>query len=500
MPYQTRDKIEGIMQSNHTNESEEQKIFNKKLQEALLEECTKEDSNLQNIKKLIEQGANPSDEDKYRCNSLERVCYANPSPEIIEYLIQKKVNPNKIHPYDGTTILHNLFIKHTLKEELLYEAIETLLKAGADPNIVTKLIDEYGRTCLHRAVKWNTVTAKLIDLFSKYGGDFNIKDQHGYTVLHYLLHVDKIYDEEPNFSLIHLVLDQKIDLNITADKHNITYFQYACLQKPLSLPLIKKFIALGSDPNSQLKDGRNCLHLVCSKHVDLETLKYLIDDQKMDPNAKTNGGKTCLNVYLQYNNNLEIIKYLAENHCSPTEQTKNGRNSLHLACHKKASLDVIKYLVDELKIDPNIKTSTGKTCFDIAIRNGASSNVLDYFMKKNIDLLPQHNENNSYLHLACEYNPILELLKYLIDKNGANPKQQDKYGNTCLHIACEYSATLDVLRYLIEEKKVDPKLVNKNQGTCLHKLFDERDVFDDERRGVLAYPSIYRFLSCSAKH
>ena len=64
------------------------------------------------------------------------------------------------------------------------------------------------------------------------------------------------------------------------------------------------------------------------------------------------------------------------------------------------------------------------------------------------------NNGETVIHRAAE-SGSLDMVEYLVEKKGANPKAASKDGWTVLHRAAE-SGNLKLVQYLVNKHKADP--------------------------------------------
>ena len=78
---------------------------------------------------------------------------------------------------------------------------------------------------------------------------------------------------------------------------------------------------------------------------------------------------------------------------------------------------------------------TGNTILHKAARSNPHVGVLDYLIKKNINVDAQGKHYQTALHFAAQYNPNIDVLKYLIDI-GASKNVYDSSGNVRRYWLC----------------------------------------------------------------
>jgi ankyrin repeat protein len=130
-------------------------------QTALLYAC--KESQIKNVRKLIERGADINAVDNQEMNALHYACWSvNVNTEIIDLLIGKGVDVNA-KTLDGKTAL-----LYACKEGYI-ENVNALLERGADVNMV----DNHEKSVLHYVSLCRNRNAEMMDLLMNYGFDGN---------------------------------------------------------------------------------------------------------------------------------------------------------------------------------------------------------------------------------------------------------------------------------------------------------------------------------------
>merc|ERR1719203_1757077 len=148
------------------------------------------EGNIDRLRKLLDEGANPKAADKEGKTALywavgqdalrqrQRDAKAGDTNcddrylQVVQELLDKGVNVNALTKL-GQTALHIASIFAT------NEVVRLLLEAGTD----TKIQDKAGWTAVNHAVAWNLVDK--VQLLGTFGCDMNIKDVDGKTPIHY---------------------------------------------------------------------------------------------------------------------------------------------------------------------------------------------------------------------------------------------------------------------------------------------------------------------------
>lgn len=123
----------------------------------------------------------------------------------------------------------------------------------------------------------------------------------------------------------------------------------------------------------------NCLQLACWGNENVEIIKYYIDDHNFNPNEEDINLWNSLH-YACSGNNLETVKYLIENQeMNPSKKSHDG-DCLEIACHYTANPLIIEYLLNKgfcLYDKPS-----DESYINILIQNNIHPNVLKYVIEE----------------------------------------------------------------------------------------------------------------------
>ena len=233
-----------------------------------------------------------------------------------------------------------------------------------------------------------------------------------------------------------------------------------------NLPALKDLITMqGLNPN-EVKDpsGLTLLHLAC-QHGHLDTVQYLIKDQKCNPETTTPNGRTPLHVACKLGH-LHIVKCLITDHkCNPHCTDNDGYTPLH-AASESGNIKTVKYLITEQGSDPQVGDSIGNTPLHYASESG-HLNILQYLIIHfHCNPKQPNNRGSTPLHYACSGGQTA-ITRYLIKEHQCNPNHTNNYGNTSLHLAC-LNGQLAMVLYLIDELGCNPQIYNKYGCSPLH--------------------------------
>ncbi|XP_019862101.1 PREDICTED: serine/threonine-protein phosphatase 6 regulatory ankyrin repeat subunit B-like, partial [Amphimedon queenslandica] len=241
------------------------------------------------------------------------------------------------------------------------------------------------------------------------------------------------------------------------------------------------------DINITCTEGKTPLHYSC-RCVNVDLSQYLIEVQDSDINITDNNELNALD-HSARGGNMKLVQYLINNnHQLPLT------SSVLIQAVRSTKLSLIKLLVNEYKLDPQVKAGNGIQAVHYAAEVGAidvleylvkdcgcdldevdearNMNVCHYstlngqfsFIKYIIKNYPQYtsllhstNVNDTLpIHTACE-SGATQLVTFLIDVMKCDVTTENKDGSTCVTWACS-SGNLDLLKLLIEQYNLNRKI------------------------------------------
>ncbi|XP_011408030.1 PREDICTED: uncharacterized protein LOC105315182, partial [Amphimedon queenslandica] len=228
------------------------------------------------------------------------------------------------------------------------------------------------------------------------------------------------------------------------------------------------------------------LHYSC-RHGNIDLSQYLIEVQDSDINITDNKKWNAL-THSAMSGNMKLVQYLINNHQLPLT------SFALLQAVYSTKLSLIKLLVNEYKLDPQVKTSDGRQAVHYAASVGAidvleylvkdcgcdldrvggayNKNVFHYsswnghfsFIKYIINNYPQYTsllhstniDDTLPIHYACGTG-VIQLVTFLIDVMKCDVTTEDKDGYNCVRWACA-SGNLDLLKLLIKQYNLNPRI------------------------------------------
>ena len=397
------------------------------------------------------------------------------------------------------------------------DAINALLNAGADPDIV----DADGNTWLHYAAQniWSTEALQVvishglgidvnatnkknatalmiackgmrkkdaINVLLNAGANPNIADADGDTWLHYAA---QRY-EGPEILQAIISYGVNVDINAT-NKKNVTALMTACRNQHKDS--INVLLNAGADPKLVDADGNAWFHYAAQSDVYVEVLQAIISrgvdanatnkykitalmkacyngnrvginvllNAATDINIVDNFGRTCLH-YIFYNEHCDLQACI--DHCTDITDT-NIKIQAALVL-QRSDLFAVSVIL-KFDLDPNIPN-----------HNHICNELLQEATDLGADLYVVKEENAAAQLLAC--NRALTTSMNVLLRSGADTSTVDVFGDTCLHkilhreyMSLEYDhETLQVLL----DHGVPVNATNKNHQTAYMLAFHQGNI------------------------
>ena len=384
--------------------------------------------------KLLEAGADTNSTDEFGFTPLMRAVVSTSKPgittnvvsSIITALCNSKCSVNaafvpskpsdpNVYYCEGSTALHMAIDEWT--HDRLY--IKLLVDNGA----ALDARDVHGRTPLHIASMRGH--HRLIKLLASSPEPFHFKDNDGCTPLYYACknsHLEFIREFMVQFPDVICDLLKVTNeygdtpLSVQGDDDQ-TILHVACEKG--DLPIVKKLLEAGADPNVTDILGCTPLHYAC-KNSHLECVREFmvqIPDVICDlMNFASNDGTTPLSV-----------------------RAFNSQTILHVAC-TKGDLSTVKKIL-EAGADPNSLDGSTFTPLMLAVQyvdDVEAADIVDILCEFNCNINIQTSplsRSLTALHLACKLGKE-KCVEMLVAK-GANLLVRTMYGSTPLHLACK---------------------------------------------------------------
>ena len=98
-----------------------------------------------------------------------------------------------------------------------------------------------------------------------------------------------------------------------------------------------------------LRKGHNSLYrAICSDKVNMEIVKFLVNECDLDPNFASVSGDTCLTLScFNQNSDLELVKFLVSKKGDPNIRNQQRNSPLHLSILSNPNKpEISKYLIE----------------------------------------------------------------------------------------------------------------------------------------------------------
>jgi len=231
------------------------------------------------------------------------------------------------------------------------EITQTLLAAGADPNIR----NNYLQTALFSAMSLKN--EEIIKLFLDAGVDVNAQDSVGFTALMWAATqgdnegIKTLAAAGTNINLMSIgMFGERSAIAIA-----IIWGQ--------NIETIKLLHAAGADIHVQNDFGPALT--AAAARGDLEIIKFLLSvGAETDINAQSKDGKTALMSAVGASGQPEIVKFFIAAGSEINTQDNNGETALHWAV-RRGDIDIVKILL-EAGVETNKKNKAGKTPRQVA--------------------------------------------------------------------------------------------------------------------------------------
>ena len=361
------------------------------------------------------------------------------SVSVINILLRAGANPN-IANDDGCTCLHEAVIEY-LSEEIL----QVLNNHGADVN--TR--DKKNQTALMLASEKGNTDA--MNVLLKAGADPNIPDASGNTCFNYAI-VRNCGKE-----MLQAMIDHSADVNVT-NKKNQTVLSIACEQG--NIDAINVLLYSGADSKVADADGDTCLHKAVN--IRSNTVLQSLIDAGVDINATNKKNQSALVLACQ-KRNVIAINVLLKCGADRNIPDNKGNTLLHYAVHSCIMKRMLHSIIYH-SADVNALNSESATALLIACKTGQMESVRMLLRAGAVtNTVDVHGNTclHNVFHRECDQETLQMLLGCGVPVNATNNKHQTAY-----LLACK-QGNVEAMRALAV-KGADTSIVDDDGDTCLH--------------------------------
>ncbi|MGD9665981.1 MAG: ankyrin repeat domain-containing protein [Synergistaceae bacterium] len=365
--------------------------------------------------------------------------------EEIKDLIDRGANVNTYRNEYGSSLLHCAVCKGISPSKLMEKIVKIIIKAGFKVNA----INDRGESPLLYAVETGNMTfvKQLLDA----GADVNLQSYSGCTALYVAVMTKNIkiaehlinkgadlnaQDRINRDTPLHLSVKNndvrivKLLLKYKANPDIIDYYCYAPLHTAVcnnNKAIVELF--LKNRANIEITSGSNCTPLFIAVDLNNKAITKML----LDNGAKVNKlggleGNTPLHAAVK-NRNLAIAKLLVDAKANLKKKNRVGMTPLHMAA-ESGQCKLAKLLVQN-GADPSIKDKEGKTPLHLAIENSREK-LTGYLLGIDADQYIPYKNRHKLLYLAA-HKGNRRIIKVLLSK-GYDLTKRDSYGVTALDI------------------------------------------------------------------
>lgn len=199
--------------------------------------------------------------------------------------------------------------------------------------------------------------------------------------------------------------------------------------------------------------GETLLQVVCEKNM-IDQVKILLECPNLDPNIRDIDGMTALHmtVYIQ----------------SMDYSYRKSAAYMYGKTKEPADADLIQLLLEDNRVDPNIKDKHGMTAFHHACSHEfrIDPKIIKLFMdNQRVDVKCKNKYNQTPLMSACKARNY-DAVKELLDDPRIDLNERDNYGTSAFYHACiTASQNHDLIKLLLDDERVDVNLPDNNGET-----------------------------------
>ena len=395
--------------------------------------------NIDAISVLLHVGADRNSVDGNGDTLLHYAVDGECSKEVLQAIVESGIDVNATNK-NGTTAL----MKASRRGNI--DAISVLLRAGVDPNIV----DGNGNTLLHYAVD-GECSKEVLQAIVESGIDVNATNKNGTTAL-------MMASGRGNIDAMSVLLHVGGDPNIV-DGNGDTLLRYA-VHGPCSKEVLQAIVESGIDVNATNKNGTSAL-MIASRRGNIDAISVLLH-VGADRNSVDGNGNTLLHYAVYGDCSKEVLQAIVESGIDVNATNKNGITAL-MKASRRGNIDAISVLL-HAGVDTNIVDGNGNTLLHYAAYVNCSKEVLQAIVESGVDVNATNRNEITALMTASRRGNI-DAISVLLHA-GVDPNAVNGNGNTLLHYAVDGDCTKEVLQAIVESG-IDVKATNRNGITAL---------------------------------
>ncbi|XP_023318093.1 serine/threonine-protein phosphatase 6 regulatory ankyrin repeat subunit A-like [Trichogramma pretiosum] len=399
-------------------------------------------------------------------------------------------------------------------QNLKKNAVELLLRRGADPNVADKALgftplhvvstddlaemlfeicdekhqivevdarDNEGWTPLHGAIFDGNIN--LVEILLRRGARPNIVDKRGSTPLHYSCKRD--VDDENMANMLFQICDEKHQMvQVDAQDNEGRTPLHEAIDKG-NIKLVEILLRRGARPNLADNKKLTPLHAICKrKNGDDGLLKRFFEindelNQLVEVNADENEeGSTPLHLALSHGCK-KLNELLLQRHADPNLANAEGHTPLHVICQREDDdVDLVKMLFEmgdkfNKPIQIDARDKSGCTPLHLAL-NGVHEQIAEWLLRRGADINLANAQGSTPLHLISagkmDCADFLQAFLEISDeqRRPVEVDARDNEGKTPLHHAISHRHK-KVFELLLR-RGFDPNLADNDGSTALHTI------------------------------
>ena len=274
-------------------------------------------------------------------------------------------------------------------------------------------------------------------------------DIHGWTPVHYAIaagHLDivKLFSEREEV----LKSLKKRVINCSKIPYNALHIAISTQNMCITTLLLSCGHGNCTDSLSLLLSASNSTVL---QHL-IENIDFNITSKRLATFAAVHSGDLKSTVYLT----RQFQDYGTDS---------EGNTLLHVAA-RNGHWSIVQFLMEDLKIEPNIRGQHNRTPLHYASIEGHIAVIKFLIDNPLTDPMARDEDNHTPLHSAALYGQ-LSVVKYFISDLLLNPNVKGNCDCTPLHHASA-KGHIDVIKFLIDNPLTDPMAIYIDNNTPLH--------------------------------
>ena len=250
-----------------------------------------------------------------------------------------------------------------------------------------------------------------------------------------------------NIETMELLLSKGADTKVVGS-HGFNWFTFTVNAGHDNTDIYDLMVVNGMDLKETNRTGANAILLLASHSKDGKVIKYF-QEKGLDIQATDKKGNNVL-FYAAKGGNIDLMKQYISQGFDYKKINAEGENIVLFASHGGRGysnpLEVYQYL-NSLDLDMTLTNNNGEN----ALHNIASTTndvrIIDFFIKKGIDIHQENTEGNTAFLNAAKGNNLLVLQK--LAPLSKNINQQNKEGYSAITYATQ-NMSLDVFELLKE--------------------------------------------------